>query len=219
MRDDAAPMARLAVQPPPLPVSPVAAPFVAAPGSMDPTQVQELLQAQARVSKLRRAANVARFDGWTIGFFGVVTVLTGFTSPSSLLLGIGMTIAAYVEFKGAANLRKLAPTAARHLAMNQVCLGALLMLYSAWQLYAGMSGGSSYASLTSGDPQMAQMLAPVESLTRAVTITVYASLIAIAIFMQGGTALYYLSRQKHLDEYVRTTPKWILDLQRAGVAV
>jgi hypothetical protein len=66
---------------------------------------------------------------------------------------------------------------------------------------------------------MAKMLAPVESITRAVTIAVYVTLIAVAISMQGGTALYYLSRQKLLEQYVRATPKWILDLQRAGVAV
>jgi hypothetical protein len=203
-------MASVAV--PPVPISGAA-------GALNPDQVRELLEAQARVSKLRRAANVARFDGWTVGFFAAITILTGFTSASALLLGTGMAIVAYVEFDGATKLRRLFPHAPRRLAINQACLGTMLILYALWQLYVGMSTASHYATLAGGDPQMAKMLAPVESITRAVTIAVYVTLIAVAISMQGGTALYYLSRQKLLEQYVRATPKWILDLQRAGVAV
>ena len=203
-------MASVAVPPVPIP---------GASGALNPDQVRELLEAQARVSKLRRAAKVARFDGWTVAFFAALTILTGITSFSSLLLGTGMAIVAYVEFDGATKLRRLVSAAARRLAINQACLGTMLILYSLWQLYCGMSSASHYASLAGGDPQMARMLAPVESLTKAVTIAVYVTLIAVALFMQGGTALYYLSRQKLLEQYVRATPKWILDLQRAGVAV
>jgi mannose/fructose/N-acetylgalactosamine-specific phosphotransferase system component IIC len=49
----------------------------------------------------------------------------------------------------------------------------------------------------------------------AITI-LYSSLIAVAIFAQGGTALYYFSRQKYLQRYVQETPAWILEMQRAG---
>jgi hypothetical protein len=197
---------------PPLPIS-------RASGALNPDQVRELLEAQSRVSKLRRAANVARFDAWTIAFFAALTILTGFTDASSLLLGTGMAVVAYIEFDGATKLRRLVPAAARRLAINQACLGAMLILYSLWQLYCGMTSASQYAAFAGGDPQMKRMLAPVESLTKAVAIAVYVTLIAVAIFMQGGTALYYLSRQKLLEQYIRATPKWILDLQRAGVAV
>jgi len=212
-------MARVAI-PPPLPTAP--APFAipaGAPAALDPEQVQQLLAAQARVSKLRRAVNVARFDGWTTGFFAVVTILTGFTSGSALLLGFGMAIVAYVEFAGATKLRQLDARAARQLAINQVCLGAMLILYSLWQLYVAMTGPSSFASVTGNDPQLAQMLGSFDGLTKTISMLVYGVLIAIAIFIQGGTAMYYHSRQRHLEEYVRATPKWILDLQRAGVAV
>jgi hypothetical protein len=206
--------------PPPLPATQAPAAIPAStPAALDAQQVQELLDAQARVAKLRRASNVARFNGWTTGFFALLTILTGFTAASSMLLGTGMAIAAYVEFTGGAKLRRLAPRAAQWLAINQACLGAILIAYSLWQLHAAMTGASPYAAIASTDPQMAHMLAPVENLTRTVSATVYAVLIVIAICMQGGTALYYLSRQRLLRAYVDHTPKWILDLQRAGVAV
>ena len=38
-------------------------------------------------------------------------------------------------------------------------------------------------------------------------------------FLQGGMAWFYASRRKHLDEYVRQTPAWVLDAQRAGLVI
>ena len=37
--------------------------------------------------------------------------------------------------------------------------------------------------------------------------------------VQGGTALFYLSRLRHLREYVQNTPQWLIQMQRAGVQV
>jgi len=39
-------------------------------------------------------------------------------------------------------------------------------------------------------------------------------LIAVALLVQGGTALYYFSRQKHLLRYLQQTPPWIQQMQR-----
>ena len=39
----------------------------------------------------------------------------------------------------------------------------------------------------------------------------------VAVFGQGGTALFYLSRRRHVEAYLRDTPQWIVDAQRAGM--
>ena len=43
--------------------------------------------------------------------------------------------------------------------------------------------------------------------------------IVISIVLQGGTAIYYKSRRKYVEAYVRETPDWIVQMQRAGIAV
>jgi hypothetical protein len=40
-------------------------------------------------------------------------------------------------------------------------------------------------------------------------------MIVLGVLFQGGYALYYFSRRKLLTGYVRDTPVWICDLQRA----
>jgi hypothetical protein len=46
---------------------------------------------------------------------------------------------------------------------------------------------------------------------------VYGGLAAVAIFGQGGTALYYWSRRRFVEAYLKETPRWIIDAQRAGL--
>ena len=56
---------------------------------------------------MRRAVNVARFDGWTIGLFGALTLLFGLTTLSGVLLGGGMIAVAAFELRGANRLARL----------------------------------------------------------------------------------------------------------------
>ena len=41
----------------------------------------------------------------------------------------------------------------------------------------------------------------------------------VAIFVQGGTALYYITRQHTLRQYTAQTPTWIRELQQRGIAI
>jgi hypothetical protein len=40
---------------------------------------------------------------------------------------------------------------------------------------------------------------------------------AVAIFVEGGMALFHFSRRKVVEAYIRETPQWIVEAQRAGV--
>jgi hypothetical protein len=44
----------------------------------------------------------------------------------------------------------------------------------------------------------------------------YGTVIAVAVFGQGGTALYYFSREKHIRQYVQTAAPWVVEMQRSG---
>ena len=54
---------------------------------------------------------------------------------------------------------------------------------------------------------------------RLIMIAVYGCLMAVAVFGQGSMVLYYLTRRKHLKDYVAQTPPWIIQMQREGVGM
>lgn len=196
--------------PPPLPVA--AAPYLSA------ENLRQLSSARAASRKVRRAIAVASFDGWSIGVFGGLTLLFGLTDFSSIALGLGMGVVAFIELRGAGRLRRLEAGAARTLGFNQVALGTMLILYATWHIVAQLTGPSPYQSIKSSDAQLAHMLQPIEDLSRMLTIAIYSAVIAIAFFAQGGLALFYFTRDKHLRDYLSRTPDWILTMQRSGIA-
>jgi hypothetical protein len=178
--------------------------------------LQQLAAAKAAGKRIARAVTVAQFDGWSVGAFAALTLLFGFTSVSGILIAAGMGAVAFLELRGAARIRLLQPEAARGLGFNQLALGGLLIAYAAWQIFSHLTGTGEYAQLAASDPQLGQMLAPVEDLTRMIVVGVYAGLIVASLVAQGGLAMFYFSRVKHIRAYVRQTPEWIVNLQRAG---
>jgi len=50
-------------------------------------------------------------------------------------------------------------------------------------------------------------------------MALYGAMIAVALFAQGGLALFYFTRRKHIDAYLAKTPAWILAMQRGGIAL
>ena len=202
----------MTLAPPPLPPALPAAP---AP-SLTPDHLRELSAAQARGRKIGRAVAVARFDGWSVATFAFLTFLFDITSPSSVLLGGLMGLVAFIELRTVRSLRRLRPEAARTLGFNQVALGSILAAYAVWKIYRELTGAGDYAEIAASDAQLAEMLKPVESLTRLFSLALYGGLIAFAFFAQGGMALFYFTREKYVRAYVAQTPAWVITVQQTG---
>lgn len=183
---------------------------------LTPEHLAALLVARARGKKVSRAVAVARFDGWSVAAFAFLTFLFGIGSPSSMLIGGLMGVIAFVELRAAAELRQMRPDAARTLGLNQMALAVLLVCYAAWRIYLEMNGAGEYAEIVAADVQLAEMLKPVQSLTRLFALALNSGIIAFAVFAQGGMALYYFSRAKHVRAYLQQTPAWVLAVQQAG---
>jgi hypothetical protein len=181
--------------------------------------LQQLAAARKAVRKVRRAIAVASFDGWTVGVFGAMTFLTGLVDPSGLLMGAGMGAVAFVELRAAARLRRLESGVTRTLGFNQLALAGILVVYAVWRLHAEMTGVSPYAAYKAADPQLGRMLQPIENLTHLIAMVLYGAMIAVALFAQGGLALFYFTRGKHIDAYLAKTPAWILAMQRGGIVL
>jgi hypothetical protein len=183
---------------------------------LSPQHLREMQDARVRAKKVRRCIAVANFDGWSVGIFGALTLLFGLFSVVGWLLGGGMLAIAYVELSTVPRLKRLAPGAARRLGWNQIALGSLLLGYAGWSLYQSVYGPDPLASTIAQAPEAAEMLAPYSEIARMIGIAVYVGLALVAIFAQGGTALYYFTREKHVRAYREQTPAWIIEFQQSG---
>jgi hypothetical protein len=185
---------------------------------MNPLEIQQQMAA-ARVAakKVRRAASVATADAWMLAIVAVPSLAAGLIDRglSGILIGAALCAIACVEFSGAKRIRRLDPSATRFLGFNQLALAAVLIIYSLWSLHQAMHGGLA-AELKEHEAELQAMGKEMEDMLQTTTNLVYYTLIAVAVFMQGGTALYYFSREKHIRQYVETTPPWIVEMQRNG---
>ncbi len=119
-----------------------------------------------------------------------------------------MGVVAWVELREANRLAVGDERSPRRLAINQGALASLLIGYALWQLThsADSTEMESIRSQLSGDPAAMKL---VSTMSELIPRLVYGTLIIVAILMQGGTALYYLSRRKAIDAYLRGTPAWV----------
>ena len=170
--------------------------------------------ARQRGRKIRRAAGVALFTGWTVSIFAAITLLFGIFSVTALLLGSALAVVGYNEFSGAKLLRRLDLRAPRRLGLNQIGLCGVLIVYSLWSIYSALTGPSPYAAALPSGGEMAGMLGSIERLQTIVTLAVYGALIFFSLIFQGGTAWYYFTRSRHIQAYISETPQWIIDLER-----
>jgi hypothetical protein len=185
-------------------------------GPLSPHDLQILVDARLRAKKIRRAVTVARFDGWTIGIFAALTLLGSAISFSwiALALGVGMAAVAAIELRGAQALAALDLRAPKRLAFNQFFLGALLFAYAAWSLWSIWRNPGQFFPEIAQTPELATMLGSIEDISKLIGLALYGTLILVAITVQGGTALFYLSRARYLRAYIEQTPPWVIEMQR-----
>ena len=181
--------------------------------ALTPELELELRDAKERAGSFLGAAKVAAFNGWSVGFFAVVSILFGLFSLTSFLVGVGLAFVARNEFIGRARLRSLDRSGLELLWRNQLGFMALIIAYCLWSIYRTVAAPTP--------PILADLTLllgeGVEDLFQSVTLMLYAAVIAATGIFQGLNARYYFVRVSMLRDYVRDTPQWVLDLQRATV--
>lgn len=192
--------------------APVAPPAPAA-GPLSAGHLVELEDAKRRQKKLRRVMAVANVDAWLSAIFAGFTLIFGIFSLTGLILGAALAAVAYNSFQGVAMLRRLDVRAPRRLAINQLCLASILILYAAYSIFAARNGSPELKSAMGQDPQIAAMLGPLDHLVWLITVAVYGGLIAGTVVAQGLAALYYARSAKQLEAYKAGTPEWIQQIQ------
>ena len=177
-------------------------------GPLTPEQQQELADASERARSLSRARKIAAFNAWSIGVFAAITLLFGLGSGVALFLGLVMAFVARTEFRGLAMLKRFDADGPRLLAKNQLGFMALIVGYCFWSIYRTVYGpGPDLAGLE-------QMLGDTEDLITDLMVIIYVSVIVATLVFQGLTARYYWSKARVVEEYLRDTPAWIVEMQR-----
>lgn len=198
------------------------APAASQPGAFTAQHVAQIAAARTASTKIRRAVSVAKFSGITTAIFAALTLAFSLTSLVGLMLGVGMSIVAIFEFRGAAEITRLDRHAPRRLAINQLMFALMLVLYGAISFYQFKTGPSPLASVASqigSDVQLHEMLGDYEGIISSVVGITYLAIIVAALVGPGLVAVYYYTRRKYIEQYVTQTPAWILELQRAGMSL
>ena len=200
--------------------APAPAPPAGAPSALTPENLAQLAAARKLGAGLRRAVLVGKVDGWSIGTFGIITVLCSVGSVPGTILGAGMAILAFYQLRAADALRCLDHKAPANLARNQVLLGILIFAYGGWRLWQTYTDPAAFSTaMGSVDPDVAEMLKPYNELAQSLGIMLYAGVMAVAIIGCGLTAIYYYAQRRRITAYRTATPDWIVALQQTGVMI
>jgi hypothetical protein len=166
--------------------------------------------AQRRSKKVRKAARVASFNAWTAAIIGGSALCFGVIDRPSAILGGLIMIVAIIEFKGAAKFRRLDLAAPALCGLNQLLLLAIIGCYCLWS----MTTQSQSVTQSIGDPMGDAVLADVAGMESTIRHAFYALVLGGSVLMQGFTAIYYFTRKRHMQAYLRETPPWIVELQK-----
>ncbi len=180
-----------------------------------PEAATQLMAAQAAWKPLRRAARYATAEAWTLALCAVVSLTPCFAGGwVGVVLAVVLGGVAAVEFGAARRLQRLDLAAPKRLAVNQLVLGAAVVIYSAVNFYLVSVGRGMMAELNAHPSQLGEEGAEAQEMIRSVLYVLYGSLIAAGVFMQGGTAWFYATREAKLRDYLANTPGWLVQMQR-----
>jgi len=189
-------------------------------------QLGELDQARVRWRKVQGAVKFARFSAWTLALAAIIGLLIGIFDVTSAVMGLVLLAVTVIEFRGAGLLQKADPKGPMMLGWNQLMLLGLIGAYCFYQAYIAT------AKPMVSDPQLMEILADPASrqalqdagLSSGLLQMIdnpaqtnklgYALVAFVSLVVQGLTALYYFSRRRVVEAYLRATPAWVLEVQR-----
>ena len=188
------------------------------------THRRELAAARERAKAIRKAARVAGFNGWTTAAaaaFSAMFLLFD-RSPVAIAITLGLSIITYNEFRGRKRLLNFDASAATMLGWNQLGLLAMIVVYCLWSLLGSAGEADAVrAELKSYSDLDAALGAAggFEGMFKTVSYGLYGGVIVLSVIFQGGNALYYFTRRRHVEDFITETPQWVRDVQSGSIPV
>jgi hypothetical protein len=177
------------------------------PSPLSPEQKSTLAAAATRLEKVTRPARIARFNAWTIGIFGGLTILWGVASGGGgVLVGIALLAIAWNEMRGVRLLQAIEPEGARVLGWNQLLVAAVIAGYCVFAILGARRGP---------DESMRELeeAAGISSETVAdLTLLIYGSVAVVVGLVQALLARYHFRAGAAVEAFRRETPAWAIEL-------
>lgn len=177
---------------------------------------RQLSEARGRGKVIRKAARVAAFNGGTTALVAALSLPFSLGNSAALALTAGIAIVALIEFRGRKQILNFEPRGATLLGWNQLGLLALVALYCIWMIQSSLAESGEVAAQLRSYAELDALLGSsggFENLYKQIVLYVYGGVIGLSVLFQGGTALYYFSRRRHIEDYVDETPAWVRDIQ------
>lgn len=182
---------------------------------------RELTAARDRARPIRKAARVAAFNGWSSAAIAALSAPFSIWSPVGAVLTAGIAFVALNEFRGRKKLLNFEPAGATLLAWNQLGLLAMIIAYCLWMMQGSLGDGGSLSAELQGfselDSSLAGTVDSLQPMIQQVVRGFYLGVIALSLLFQGGTALYYFSRRRLVEDFVAETPEWVREIQGGSV--
>jgi len=189
------------------------------PAPLDESHFLIVRRAAGRRRPVRSAARTAAWDAGitlTIGLLGLLLSLAWW-SWLGVLITAAICAIGVVGLVGRRAMSAANPSAARILGLNQIAFMSLIVLYCVIQMLT-FSARQETGTLLSGEV-MSQlrdfagmdptMLAEMDRAVALLVYGFYSLVILVSICGQGGLALYYFTRRRHLEAFRRETPEWV----------
>jgi hypothetical protein len=190
------------------------------PGVSNPlsdAHLHQIVRAVSLAKPIEKAVRYAHFSGWTTLLAGAGSLPFALGNTPMLIFTICVAGIGTRELTLRRSLKVLDTRAPRKLAINQLVLGGALIAYAVFMLLSVPGEGMVQSAINKdpmmqSTPEISGMMDDMVQLEQLATAMMYVLMIAMAIFIQGGTALYYALKSKKLKKLHRQTPKWVVDV-------
>ena len=101
------------------------------------------------------------------------------------------------------------------LGWNQLGFLALITAYCLWMFIVGLTNESPFAMEFEAKPELRAAFDSVEGfdeIYRLVVAAFYGTVFLLSAIFQGGNAIYYFTRRRHVEAFLQKTPAWALQL-------
>ena len=176
-------------------------------------------QAALRRRPIQGAARTAHTSAIVMLAIGVSAVPLSLLWPSwdGILTAAALCAVGVLEYEGFRRMRRADPAAARFLGRNQLALLGIIIAYSVIQMVTFSPKQVKEAAIS---PEARSQLAALPEMQKAIdaeidryaplaTYGFYGLVIFLSLLCQGGLAMYYFTRRRHLEAFHSQTPPWV----------
>lgn len=189
------------------------------PSKLDDSDYAQLVECVRLARPARKAAGYAGFSGWATLLAGAMSLPFSIGDLPMMIFCVVIAGIGTRELSLRRRLMRLETSTPRKLAVNQLVLGGCLIAYAIFKL-AQPAGESVLASSIGSDPslqsmpEIANQLDGIAQLERVLIAGIYAIMMLVAFFVQGGTAIYYICKTRALRRLHQRSPEWCIRVYR-----